>query len=74
MLSINTQTITCNPEMPVGWGTHIDGAAALLRFRDKQSLNEPFSQRLYLYVRRAIVSLLSLRRSYRQLMSFSCRF
>jgi hypothetical protein len=56
MLSINIQTITCNPEIPVGWGTHIDGAAALLGFRGKESLNEPFSQRLYLYVRRAIVS------------------
>jgi hypothetical protein len=74
MLSVNIQTITGNPEMPVGWGTHLDGAAALLRFRGKQSLNGPFSQRLYLYVRRAIVSLLGLWRSYRKLMSFFRRF
>lgn len=48
------QTTVC--ESDSGWGSHVDGAAALLKLRGKDNLRNPFQRSISLYVLRNTVS------------------
>jgi hypothetical protein len=53
-----TQTITFDSEALSAWGTHIDGAAALIRNRGRENFCTPFACNMFLFIRRNAVSLL----------------
>ena len=59
VLTLN-QIITCNSEQSMeSWTNHIDGAAALLRFRGSDQLRTRTGFRIYMQCRAQIVCLLS---------------
>ncbi|KAH8592851.1 C6 zinc finger protein [Bisporella sp. PMI_857] len=46
------ETVTFNSEALSAWGTHIDGAGALIRNRGKENVCTPFACNMFLFVRR----------------------
>ncbi|KAE9363957.1 hypothetical protein N431DRAFT_550626 [Stipitochalara longipes BDJ] len=46
------ETITFDSEALFGWGTHIDGAASLLRSRGIENFSTPFACNMFLFIRR----------------------
>ena len=52
------QTITFDSEALSAWGTHIDGAAALIRKRGRENFCTPFACNMFLFIRRNAVSFL----------------
>jgi hypothetical protein len=52
------QTITFDSEALSAWGTHIDGAAALIRNRGRKNFCTPFACNMFLFIRRNAVSFL----------------
>ena len=45
-------------EVLSAWGSHVDGAAALLRARGKERLHTPLQCNMFLFIRRNAVRLL----------------
>jgi hypothetical protein len=64
------QTIAFDSEALSAWGTHIDGAAALIRNRGRENFCSPFACNMFLFIRRNAVSLL-LSTDYRILIQLS---
>jgi hypothetical protein len=52
------QTIAFDSEALSAWGTHIDGAAALIRNRGMENFCTPFACNMFLFIRRNAVSLI----------------
>jgi hypothetical protein len=55
LLLCGYETITCGSKMLAGWTAHVSGVAAMLIYRSKQSLTQPFTSKLYHFARRSIV-------------------
>ncbi|KAF2188032.1 C6 zinc finger protein [Zopfia rhizophila CBS 207.26] len=55
LLLSGQETITCEVGTPLAYGTHIDGAATLIRHRGMEQLHEQLSSYLFHFVRRDLV-------------------
>ncbi|KAH7377995.1 C6 zinc finger protein [Cadophora sp. MPI-SDFR-AT-0126] len=49
------ETITFNSEALSAWGTHVDGAAALVKNRGGKNFSTPFACMMFLFVRRSAI-------------------
>ncbi|KAF4636114.1 hypothetical protein G7Y89_g1971 [Cudoniella acicularis] len=55
LLLCGYETITFDLEVLSAWGSHVDGAAALLRVRGKEQLSTPLQCNMFLFIRRNAV-------------------
>ncbi|KAG9232228.1 C6 zinc finger protein [Amylocarpus encephaloides] len=55
LLLCGYETITFDSEVLSAWGSHVDGAAALLRVRGKEHLSTRFQCNMFLFIRRNAV-------------------
>ncbi|KUJ19673.1 uncharacterized protein LY89DRAFT_580739 [Mollisia scopiformis] len=52
LLLCGYETITFDSETSSAWGSHVDGACALLRFRGQEKLSTPLQCNMFLFIRR----------------------
>ncbi|KAH7310062.1 C6 zinc finger protein [Rhexocercosporidium sp. MPI-PUGE-AT-0058] len=52
LLLCGYETITFNPEALPAWGTHVDGAMALVQKRGNQNFSTPLSRMMFIFIRR----------------------
>ncbi|KAH6679957.1 hypothetical protein F5X68DRAFT_263657 [Plectosphaerella plurivora] len=55
LLLCGYETMLRDPELPPTWGAHVDGAAAVLKFRGIGDLHSPLTRRLFSFVRKSVV-------------------
>ncbi|RDL41612.1 uncharacterized protein BP5553_01591 [Venustampulla echinocandica] len=55
MLTTSVKTIMGDSEQLLAWGTHVDGAAALVKIRGNEALSSPVSRSMFFFVRKNMI-------------------
>ncbi|KAH6874444.1 hypothetical protein B0T10DRAFT_586429 [Thelonectria olida] len=55
LLLCGYETILQNQNTPPAWGAHVDGAAALVKFRGTSEVHTPLSRSMFSFVRKSVV-------------------